>query len=143
MTGPDDIAALRAAGKLDWGQVPLVEMNGKNLVQGVATAVYIGQSCGLFPSGADDGYTATNIYCAAGDARGAMLSFPWHGDKAKATEAFKMERYAGGWEAMLAKTDGPFFLASASIADVAVYECLAVYKEIAVKLLESAPLLAD
>ena len=49
LKGPADLADLRAAGKLAYDQVPLVEIDGLNLVQGAPTATYLAQKFNLWP----------------------------------------------------------------------------------------------
>lgn len=146
MTQPEHIQALRNAGKLSFDQVPLVEVDGLNLVQSVPTALYLGQKYGLYPlDDAKAAYVVGHIYTSVIDARGPLIRFPFHGDKDKVLAEVTHEkalfgRYCPKWEAMLAKNSednskensgGAFFLADKpSIADCAVFEVIDFYEEI-------------
>jgi len=135
LSSPEELDALKANGKVTYGQVPLVEVDGLNLVQGFPTAVYLGQKFGLWPKDAKDQYIAGQVFCAAQDARGSMLPFPWHQDRGRVADEANGEkglfaRYCAAWEVLLAATPGAYFLADASIADVAAFECLDFYAEL-------------
>ena len=126
--GYQTLLALRAEGKLAYDQVPLVEMDGLNLVQGTPTAQYIAQRCGLWPATPESQWQAGAVFAAAQDARAPLVSFPFHGDRGRleaelASPRGLWGRYAVKWEAMLAERR---CLAgdAISIADVAVYEVL-------------------
>ena len=58
MKGPDDLAELRATGKLAYDQLPLVEIDGLNLVQGAPSAVYLAQKFNLWPAEPKDQFFA-------------------------------------------------------------------------------------
>ena len=76
-TGKQELAKLRAAGTLAYDQVPLVEIDGLNLVQGTATANYLGVRLGLLPSDPADSFTAQHIYASAQDARACLVGYPF------------------------------------------------------------------
>ena len=67
-TGKQELAKLRAAGLLSYDQVPLVEMDGLNLVQGAATAVYLGTRLGLMPADVQGAYAAQHVFASSQDA---------------------------------------------------------------------------
>ena len=71
MKTADDMAGLRESGKLAYGQVPLVEVDGLNLVQGMPTAIYLARKYGFYPSSdAKDEFTIGSIFASSQDARG-------------------------------------------------------------------------
>ena len=126
--GAQALRALRESGKLAYDQVPLVEIDGLNLVQGTPTAQYIAQRCALWPSTPESQYRAGAVFAAAQDARAPLVSYPFHGDLNRLLADLSSPRglwgrYAVKWEAMLAEQK---FLAgdAPSLADVAVYEVL-------------------
>ena len=126
--GAQALRELRESGKLAYDQVPLVEIDGLNLVQGTPTAQYIAQRCALWPSTPEAQYRAGAVFAAAQDARAPLVSFPFHGDLGRLQAELSSPRglwgrYAVKWEAMLAEQK---FLAgdAPSLADVAVYEVL-------------------
>eukprot|EP00929_Paragymnodinium_shiwhaense_P064824 TRINITY_DN32524_c0_g1_i1.p1 TRINITY_DN32524_c0_g1~~TRINITY_DN32524_c0_g1_i1.p1 ORF type:complete len:226 (-),score=47.92 TRINITY_DN32524_c0_g1_i1:139-816(-) len=130
LSKPAEMASLRSQGKLLYGQVPLVEVDGLNLVQGYPTAQYLAAKYGLYPTDPKEQYLVGHVFAAAGDARGALLGVPFNGDaKGALAECCGPRglfgRYAPAWEALLAQQDGPFFLgARPSLADVAAFEVL-------------------
>jgi len=136
LTCKADMQALIATGKLAYDQVPLVEIDGLNLVQVQPTAGYLAQRYGLCPSDAAKAYEAKAIWASADDARGPMLSFPFHGDLEKTREDLAgpqalLGRYATRWQATLERSGGPYLLgAEPSMADVGVWEALDFYRDI-------------
>jgi len=134
MSKKSDIQALRSEGKLAYGQVPLVEVDGLCLVQGYATAQYLGSKYGLYPTDPKEQYIVGHVFAACSDARGPLLGAPFRGDNGASGIAEcqgptgLFGRYVPAWEAMLG-SGGCFFLGSKpSIADVAVFEVLDAYK---------------
>ena len=105
--GAQALRELRASGKLAYDQVPLVEIDGLNLVQGTPTAQYIAQRCALWPSTPESQYRAGAVFAAAQDARAPLVSFPFHGDLGRLQADHRrravLGRYAVKWEAMLAE----------------------------------------
>ena len=74
--GAQALRALRESGKLAYDQVPLVEIDGLNLVQGTPTAQYIAQRCALWPSTPEAQYRAGAVFEALRDvlcALGALM----------------------------------------------------------------------
>ena len=143
-TGKQQLATLRASGMLQYDQVPLVEIDGLALVQGTATANYLGTRLGLMPSNARDAYTVQHVYAAAQDARACLLGFPfadYPNEPGQATfdrvlaecqgPKGLLGRFAPKWEAMLEGSGGPFFLGDRpSIGDVAVFEVSDYFRDV-------------
>lgn len=136
LTCKADMRALLDTGKLAFEQVPLVEMDGLNLVQGQPTASYIARRFGLCPTDPAREYEARAVWASADDARTPMLKFPFHGDRELCQRELAgpkalLGRYAPRWEATLGRSGGPYLLGTApSMADVAVWECLDFYRHI-------------
>lgn len=127
--GVAQLADMRASGKLAYDRLPLVEIAGMNLVENFPTAMVIAQQGGLWPAAPADAYAASHVWAACQDARMPLVQFPFHLDKTRVEEEVSgpkglLGRYLPKWEAQLAAIEGPFFLASPSLADVGVFECL-------------------
>ena len=143
-TGKAELKQLRADGRLTYDQLPLVECDGLALVQGSATATYLGKRLGLLPADAEAAFSAEREYAASQDARGPLMAYPFAdypnppSDGAKARTLAECEgargllgRYAPKWEAMLQASGGPFFAGDTpSIADVGVFEALDFFSEL-------------
>eukprot|EP00316_Scyphosphaera_apsteinii_P010115 CAMPEP_0119312960 /NCGR_PEP_ID=MMETSP1333-20130426/27388_1 /TAXON_ID=418940 /ORGANISM="Scyphosphaera apsteinii, Strain RCC1455" /LENGTH=250 /DNA_ID=CAMNT_0007317669 /DNA_START=23 /DNA_END=775 /DNA_ORIENTATION=+ len=143
-SGRSELESLRTAGILQWDQVPLVEMDGRNLVQVNAVANYLGTRCGLLPSDAGDSYLVQGVWASCQDARAALLGFPFSAYPAPPSKAQfdstrrgimgekgLVGRYTPKWENMLATSDGPFFLGDKpSIADIGVFEVIDLFRQV-------------
>jgi glutathione S-transferase len=125
-----DFEALNAANKLRYQQVPMVELDGLNLVQGVATANYIARRLGLYPSTIVDQLFVDEICASASDARSPLMRYPWHLNKDKILADFEMERFWGRWESEIPELGSYFLGQKVSIADVVVFEVLDYYEQI-------------
>lgn len=134
------LSALRAAGTLAFDQVPLVEIDGLALVQGTATANYLGRRFGLLPTDPVLAHTVERLWVSSQDARAPLVSLPFasYPSPVSATDFERVRkeldgpkgllgRYAPKWEAALGGGDGagPYFLGrTPSIADLGVFEVL-------------------
>ena len=76
-SGKAQLARLREEGVLAYDQVPLVEIDGLCLVQGAATAGYLGRRFGLLSTDPREAYTVEQVYAASQDARACLLTFPF------------------------------------------------------------------
>jgi glutathione S-transferase len=142
--GRSDLETLRASGALAFDRVPLVQIEGHDLVQVSSAARYLGRRLELLPSDADQAYLVESVWDSVLDARTPLLMFPFSSypespgqtEKDKTLEVLKgpkglLGRFAGKWEKMLAACGGQFFLGSApSIADVAVFEVLDFFRDV-------------
>jgi hypothetical protein len=63
-SGKGELEKLRASGKLAYDQVPLIEIDGLNLVQSSATANYLGRKFDLLPNDAVEAYTVEGIWAS-------------------------------------------------------------------------------
>ncbi|KAF0697477.1 Aste57867_11835 [Aphanomyces stellatus] len=136
ITSGADLAALRAQGKLAYGQVPLVEMtDGTCLVQTQAALRSLARTYGLYPSPSNpaDQYLCDCIMEACKDARGILMSFPFalECDKTKVASMFKYDRFAGHWNSILQRHGNKYMLGELpSVADVVVFEVLDFYEDV-------------
>ena len=139
-------------------QLPLVEIDGLNLVQSKATANYLGARLGLLPTSPAEAYLVECVYGSSQDARMPMVGLPFapYPDAPTAADYEKkladmrgasglLGRHVPKWEAMLRKRtvggrssdeertsfDGPFVLGvRPSIADVGIFECADFYESL-------------
>lgn len=132
---------------LDYGQVPLLEIDGLRLVQSNSILRYVARRTGRYPKDPREAYVVDSVCDSVNDARGPLLSYPFHLDveRTKTEMESKVERYFLRWECLLKKTDSPFFLANGwTLADVVLYElvdfltCVAG-QEYTEKILEHCP----
>lgn len=135
--GKEQLARLREEGKLAYDQLPLVEVDGLNLVQTVPTAIYLAQKFRLYPKSSKDQWIVGHIVAACQDAREKMVGFPFGDrDRDKMMETLKgksalIGRFAPKWNAMLEKSGGPFFLGKKpTMADTSVTEVLDFFTDI-------------
>jgi len=143
-TGKEELAKLRAAGTLAYDQVPLVQIDGLDLVQGVATANYLGTRLGLLPADVRESFLVQHVYASSQDARAVLVGFPF-ADYPNAPSKATIERvlrdcqgakgligrYLPKWESMLEASGGPFFLGRRpSIADVGVFEACDYFRDV-------------
>lgn len=139
---------MRASGKLQWDQLPLVQVDGCNLVQCNPTAEYLGRKFGLVPSDPLLAHLCGSVYAASQDARSVLVGMPFKRDgppsEADFAEALAgclgakgmLGRYAPKWEGMLAvAADGPeggaYFLgAKPCIGDIGVFEAVDFFRDV-------------
>ena len=62
-----DFLELKASGKLEYGQLPAVEHNGKFYVQSIALETYLAKKFGIFGSNIEEEYEITNILASRQD----------------------------------------------------------------------------
>ena len=143
-----DLQVLVENNKLAYDQVPLVQIDGLNLVQTGPTAEYLAEAYGLMPQCPRERYTVGQIVAATRDAREPYVSYPFHMDETRLrTEIFGPKglfgRYCVKWESQLAAatndnnaettTDdkGPYFLNTGpSLADVSVFELMDFHRHV-------------
>ena len=121
--------ALKASSKLAYGQLPLVEMDGMNLVMSGSTFRFIANRYQFMGANLRESYLIDLICEGCKDARstGKLVSFPWSMDTQLVLESFKFERYCKKWEEILNESkncDGYFVESGQSAADIAVFEVL-------------------
>eukprot|EP01083_Nonionella_stella_P048405 129440_1 len=120
---------LKQEKELAYNQLPLVEMDGLNLVQSGSAFRYIANKYNFMGSNATESYLIDLTYEGCQDARsnGKILYFPWTKDKDAILQNFKFKRYFGRWEKIIGQNDnadGYFIRSGPSAADIAVFEVL-------------------
>ena len=63
----EQLAELKAEGKLEFGQVPMLEHNGKHLVQSWAILRYLGKHFGYYPETSEDAWAVDSLVDACED----------------------------------------------------------------------------
>ena len=58
---------LKASGKIESGQLPILEVNGKQFSQALAMEIYLAKQFNLIGSNAEDEYQITNLLCSRED----------------------------------------------------------------------------
>jgi len=126
LTKKEELQALNNGNQLFYQQLPLIEMDGKKLVQSGATMRYIARKYNMYGVNDKERYIIDLIYEGTRDARTPLSAFQHHKDIDKLKQDFKMDRYLGKWEDYLSKKEGKnaFFTSNVSFADIAVYEIL-------------------
>lgn len=63
----EQLAALKAEGKLEFGQVPMLEHDGKHLVQSWAILRYLGKQFGYYPDNSEEAWAVDSVIDAVED----------------------------------------------------------------------------
>jgi len=120
--------ALRKKNLLFYEQLPLIEIDGLNLVQSGAAMRYIGRKYNMYGMNDEERYIIDLIYEGARDSRGLFGDFQFHQDVNKLKQEFKIDRYFGQWESYLQNKKEEektgFITQNHSIADIAIYEVI-------------------
>ena len=140
----DDFATLKAADKLLFNQLPLLEIDGKNLTQSTAIIRYLARKGNLYGDSADDVLMCDMIAGATADFAEAALQYAFQPTKDKggeiATKSF--QKFAPRFESLLSGNGGVYLVGSRlSFADVLLTETLSNYHEISPQLFDTTPLL--
>ena len=141
----EDFAALKATGKLPFNQLPLLEIDGRNLSQSTATTRYLARKGGFYGDGPDDEVMCDMVAGAAADFAEAALQYafqPTH-EAGRALAAKSFDKFAPRFEAILER-GGTGWMAGRrmSFADVLLSEALENYREIDAGFFDAAPGLA-
>ena len=73
--GGDLMKELKESGKLEFGQVPMLETDGKRFVQSWAILRYLGRTYGYYPETPDLAWTIDSTIDAVEDYLGAYFKF--------------------------------------------------------------------
>ncbi len=86
-----DWPALKASGKFEFGQLPVLEVDGKQKTQTIAMEIFLAKRFGLLGSNEEDEYQIVNLLCAREDYSKHLYSllFPTEEQKAKREEIVK------------------------------------------------------
>lgn len=127
----EQFAALKAEGKLEFGQVPMLEVDGKQFVQTYAILRYLGKQYGYYPESPLDAWKVDSIVDATDDFLqkyfGAMFE---KNEEAKKTKVETFLQYAPTWIAAIQKriesNESPDFVVGSkrTVADFAL-ACIA------------------
>lgn len=141
----EDFDALKATGKLPFNQLPLLEIDGRNLSQSTAMTRYLARKGDFYGDGPDDRVICDMVAGAAADFAEAALQYPFQPthEAGRALAARSFDKFAPLFEARLARNGGEWMAAKRmSFADVLLCEALENYREIAPDFFEATPGLA-
>lgn len=135
VTTAHELATLKASGRLAFGQVPLLEMDGLRLVQTQAIHRYIAGRKGLRGNSPAEEWAADAVAAAVADARMPLITIPCQDDPAAARAkwaADALPKLCGQLEGLMQGRGGSAsWVAGASLtyADICVFELLTYAKD--------------
>jgi glutathione S-transferase len=140
----DDFTALKVTGKLLFNQLPLLEIDGKNLTQSTAIIRYLARKGNLYGDSADDVLMCDMVAGATADFAEAALQYAFQPTKDDgvelATKSF--QKFATWFEELLSGNGGIYMVGSRlSFVDILLTEALSNYHEISPELFDTTPLL--
>lgn len=143
---PEDLARLRASGKLPFDQLPLLEIDELNLSQSTALIRYLARRGGLYGDNDDDALWCDMVAGATADfAETAMqAAFQATPEAAAANLRRSFAKFGPRFQARLEVNGGAYVAAKRlTFADVVLAEALTSYLEYITDLLDDWPGLAD
>jgi|GEM_PF-530269 len=148
---PEDLAALRATGKLPFDQMPLLEIDGLNLSQSTAMIRYLARRGGFYGDDDSDALWCDMVAGATADFAEVAMQAPFQAtaEIAAANLRRAFAKFGPRFTARLAdvsrKAGGGAFIAAErlSFADVVLAEALTSYLEWVPDVLDDSPALAD
>jgi glutathione S-transferase len=146
LTTPEELAALRATGKMPFDQLPLLEIDGKNLSQSTAMIRYLARRGDLYGDTDDDMLWCDLVAGATADfAETAMqAAFQPTPDTAAANLRRTFAKFGPRFEKRLETNGGDYMAARRlTFADVVLAEALTSYLEVLPDILGEAPGLAS
>ena len=126
-----EFAALDASGALLFGQVPLLQADGLNVVQSQAIVRHVAAQAGMLGATAAERALADQLAEGVADFRGPLLSFPFGRDRGACAAAVR--RYAPVFERVLGGAGPSGFVAggaTVTYADVLLAEAVTGYTEL-------------
>ena len=113
--------------KCEYGQLPILERDGKFLSQSTAILRLLGREHGYYPSDAEAAYRVDNLIDLLEDFRTPLMKAFWIKEEEEKKKAFEdlvanhLPKHFGFWEKKLLENSSPDFLVgdSATIADFA------------------------
>jgi glutathione S-transferase len=144
ITTADDLAALRASGRLPFDQMPLLEIDGLSLSQTTALIRYLARRGGLMPADPVEAAWADMVAGVAADLVEPAIQAAFQPTPAvvQSTLAERMTKFAPRLERRLAmRQTGWVAGEDLSFADVVLAEALTAHLELAPASLERYPLL--
>ena len=122
----NDLAKLRKDGRLKYGQLPMLEIDGMELVQSGSILRYVARKGNLYPSPPKDQYLVDVICDGVNDMRSSVIGFPFDAsvDTLKEDVQRLVPRYFTPFETHLRESKSDFFLDRVTVADVVLFEVL-------------------
>lgn len=145
VTTPEMLAALRMSGKLPFDQMPLLEIDGKNLSQSSATVRYLARRGDFYGDNNEDALWCDMVAGAVADFADSALQAAFQATQEIAVTALqdRFDKFAPRFEARLHENGtGVFAGQRLSFADVVFAEALSGYLEWVPDILTGTPLLA-
>ena len=95
----ESMGALKEAGKLEFGQVPMLEVDGKHLAQSWAILRFLGRQHGYYPTDANAAYQVDSTIDAVEDFLGSYFKFNFEADadRKKAAKETFMTKFLPNW----------------------------------------------
>ncbi len=142
---PEELAALRASGKLPFDQMPLLEIDGKCLSQSSAMIRYLARRAGLYGANDTEAMWCDMVAGVTADFAETAIqaAFKPSADAAIADLEARFQKFAPRFEARI-EEQGSGFCAAAKMtfADVVLAEALSSYLEWCPDILSATPGLA-
>ena len=139
---PEDLAALRATGKLPFDQMPLLEIDGLCLSQSSAMIRYLARGHGLYGRNDTDAMWCDMVAGVVADfaEAGIQAAFKPDAETAVADQEARFAKFGPRFEARIAE-QGTGYCASdrMTFADIVLAEALSAYLEWIPDLLEQTP----
>ncbi len=142
---PEDLAALRASGKLPFDQIPLLEIDGLCLSQSGAMIRYLARRGDLYGDSEIDAVWCDMTAGTVADfaETGLQAAFQPSDEVAAAMLRDRFAKFGPRFDARLQANEGHMAGRRLSLADVVLAEALTNYLERVPDLLDSTPALAD
>ena len=140
----EDFEALKATDKLLFNQLPLLEIDGKNLTQSTAMTRCLARKGNLYGDTPQDALMCDMVAGAVADFAEAALQFAFQPTAGDGTDLAgrSFQKFAPRFEQLLSRTGGVHMIGTRlSFADVLLAEALSNYYEISPGFLETVPLL--
>lgn len=142
---PEELAALRASGKLPFDQMPLLEIDGHCLSQSSAMIRHLARRSGLYGSNDTDAMWCDLVAGTVADFAETALQAAFKPSEAKAVQdlEFRFAKFGPRFEARIeAQGSGYSSANTMTFADVVLAEALSNYLEWCPDILVSTPRLA-
>jgi glutathione S-transferase len=127
ITQPEDVEKKRQSGSLLFQQVPLLEIDGKNLVQSSAIVRYLAHKYGLFGKNEDERVQIDILAEGAKDFLAYFMTFSFFDDAKLLDAIYKkaLPRYMPIFEKLISESKSGYLVGdSLSMADVCLLEVL-------------------
>ncbi|MEM9442167.1 MAG: glutathione S-transferase family protein [Pseudomonadota bacterium] len=139
---PEELAALRATGKLPFDQMPLLEIDGQNLSQSSAMTRYLARNHGLYGNNETDAMWCDLVAGVVADFAETAIQAPFKSSAAIAVADMedRFAKFGPRFEARIAAQSSTFIAsANMTFADVVLAEALSSYLEWCPEILTDTP----